>query len=173
MPRSVFLARTCHALDDNSQFFFPLLDFPRIFIYLYIYRYMYNCKERRLHESPKKKRITQATIGICSSFSLFVRFLTFYLSVLFFPQSTTMFCLRISSSTITPDINTSRLFYRRMLSQFKWLLQSRIILRFVRFCCCCCHSSLRCRCPFVARALEFIYSQFFPCFWSACLFLLF
>lgn len=63
---------------------------------------------------------------------------------------TTMFCLRISSSTITPDINTSRLFYHRMLSQFKWLLQSRIILRFVRFCCCCRHRRRRCRrrsCP--------------------------
>lgn len=93
---------------------------------------------------------------------LFIRSFSHFLSLVsFFSQSTTMFCLRISSSTITPDINTSRLFYRRMLSQFKWLLQSRIILRFVRFCCCCCHSSLRCRCPFVARALEFIYSQFF------------
>lgn len=52
--------------------------------------------------------------------------------LVFFPFSHSqfwhaMFCFAISSSTITPDINTSRLFYRRMLSQFKWLLQSRII----------------------------------------------
>lgn len=39
---------------------------------------------------------------------------------------------RISSSTITQDINTSRLFHCRMLSQFKWRLQSRIIFRYVR-----------------------------------------
>lgn len=148
MPCSVFFSRSnlpCSRRRRRRRrrrtticlFFLFLFDF-RGYLFIHIIAKNDDCISHRKKEENTNHRLclrnmqSLSVLQLSNGFSLF--------------KFTTMFCLRISSSTITPDINTSRLFYHRMLSQFKWLLQSRIILRFVRFCCCCRDHRRRCRC---------------------------
>lgn len=103
-----------------------------------------NSANKRIRRRRRKRRkhthqpILLLSVN-CATFNVFIR-----------PTITTYNVLRISSSTITQDINISRLFYCRILSQFKWRLQSRIIFRYVHAIAavdgCCCS-------PFMAQFL--------------------
>lgn len=127
MPCSAF-SSSAQSPSDHST---TLLTFFAPF-WSWIFIYIYNCKEQRLHETPteeRKKQLDHPSF-VASELCNVVRASFFGPSSLVPAMFNVMF--RISSSTITQDINTSRLFHCRMLSQFKWRLQSRIIFRYVR-----------------------------------------